>query len=108
MKVTGAVKPDEVPRAIGTAFGVWTSLATRVIEAHERGEVLTVVCDNRDEYRKMTNGMSERLRMAGYRRRFVAIDEANGNVRVYLQLEERPSTITVAPPVLGRPKRKQA
>lgn len=100
--IVGSVGPEEVPQDGGKAFGVWTGLAHQVIEAHEQGKVLVVKVGDRAEYKKMVNGMSERLRVAGYARRFVTRDEPDGGVQAWLRLEDssRPSNnglVSVAP-----------
>lgn len=112
MKVVGSVKPEEVPDLPKANKGVWTSLALKAIEAHRRGEVLVVTCANRDEYKRMRNGMAEKIRLAGYARSFTAVnaEEPEDGVRVYLGLLDKAPgrNGSVAPPNLRRPRKKQS
>lgn len=89
MEVIGTVAPSEVP-AVAPMPGRWTNLARQAIAAHQKGQVLVVKVKDRAEYKRMVNGMSDAFRRAGYGRSFSAIDEQDGSVRCYLQLNDSP------------------
>lgn len=110
MKVVGSVSPDEVPRTGETTFGLWTSLAMQAIDEHKKGRVLTVKVADQAEYKKLGNGVAEKLRQHGYARRFAAVKEEDG-ILVYMQLEPSKRTqnvVSVAPPPPPRRKAKNA
>jgi len=109
MKVVGTVSPLEVPRVPGgRQTGVWTGLAQQVINAHTQadGGVLVVEAESREELKRMTNGMAEKLRDAGYSRSFTAVDNPDGSVTVYCQLVERETDGTVVVRPITRRRRK--
>lgn len=107
MKVVGRVKPEEVPLGEKAVFGVWTGLAEQAIAAHANGEVLVVSLENRDEFKRMSNGMAERIRLAGYSRRFTAVDEPDGSVKVYVDMvAKEPDNVTSVAPPNRRPRKR--
>ena len=108
MKILGSVRPEDVPRGVGTnRSGTWTTLARQVIEAHEQGQVLEVTVADRAEYKRLVNGMAEVLREAGYSRIFTAIDEPDGSVHAYLQLRDKlGKTTSVVVQPIRRPRKR--
>jgi hypothetical protein len=104
MKVVGSVERDKVPQTEKAVFGVWTGLTKQAIDEYRRGHVLTVKVADQAEFLKMRNGMSERLRRAGFSRQFVTVEEPDG-LLVYLQLVE--STANGLPSVAPPPPRRR-
>ena len=88
MEVVGKVTQAEVPQGRKKAFGVWTALARQIIDAHMQGEVLVVKVANADERRRMANGVSEVLRLAGFSRSFTTVEDGEG-LRVYCQMTDK-------------------
>ena len=103
--------PEEVPAGRAATFGLWTGLANQAIQAYEKGEVLVVKVKDRAEYKKLVNGMSEKLRQEGFARNFAAVDEPDGSVKAYLRLSEKDPPAGVGARTNGtssRPRRRGA
>jgi len=108
MEVVGSVDPSEIPHGmVHAAQGVWTRLADQVMEAHQQGKVLVIKASNQQEFKRMRNGMAERLRKAGYSRSFTAVDEPDGSIKIYCQLVDiRSQGVSVVKGPVGRPRRR--
>lgn len=105
MEIVGTVMPQEIPQTKIKILGQWTGLAVQAIEAAEQGRVLVVKVADREEYKRMVNGMSEKLRYAGYSREFAAVDEADG-VRVFCKLRQKPAQVSVVTQPIARPRKR--
>ena len=104
MEILDSVDPNEVPDVGTKPQGVWTRLAAQVIEAHRQGKVMVIKAKDRTEHKRLINGMSEKLRQAGYSRQFTSVDNADGSVTVYCQLTDLRGTVVVQP--IRRPRRR--
>lgn len=89
MDILDSIDASEVPDTGRPRFGVWTGLAQRAIADHDQGKVTVIRLNDRTEYRRMANGTADTLRKAGYKRRFVPVDNPDGSVTAYLQLEAK-------------------
>lgn len=107
MEIVGSVDPEEVPQDQTTrAFGVWTGLAVQAVAAAAKGKVLVVMLQDRDEFKRMRNGIADRLRYLGYSRSLVTEDQPDGRIKVWLQLVPRADTATVVVQPMRRPRRR--
>ena len=109
MEILEPVTPDKVPNAArAMKQGKWTGLALKIIDAHAEGLVIPVRLADLDEYKTMRNGMADKLRISGYRLLASVVEEHDGTVLAYLQVEERepPSNGSVVKPGTLRRKRR--
>lgn len=95
MELLESVDPSEVPEGASRSArpGLWTGLARRAINDCDQGKVTVVVFKDEAEYKKMRNGISDYLRKAGYRPTPTVVTNANGTLRVFLQLERKVEVI---------------
>jgi hypothetical protein len=93
MKIVGTVAPDEVPAGDvnGGRDGVWSGLARRTMKDHDEGRVTMIELADDDELKRMRNGTSNFFRERGLRLRPVLVRQPDSTMRVFMQLEPKPS-----------------
>lgn len=103
MRIIGSVPRDEVP-ADGfrpKARSVWDELVQRALIDFREGKVTVLQLDDRKDYTRMRNGTQTYWRKAGVRPEVVLVDQADGSLKVFLELIQRED---MRPTIVGRPR----
>ena len=89
MEFLDSVAVEEIPREaerVGNK-GVWTGLADKSINDHEKGQVTVIKLADEEAYKRMRNGVSDYLRKRGYTLDAVTMKDDDG-MRIYMKLKD--------------------